>query len=275
MSGLYIRNPSHALNYSIFRPSPPQELVHRIISYLKEKIPPPFTNAVDVGCGSGQSTQVLAPFFKSVVGVDNSESQITHAVQKNTFQHITYKVGSSDYLDFEENSVQLVTAGQCVHWFDIPKFFTQVDKVLHPGGVLALYCYNVPQPRYRNIDLNDCVNKFFFTTMWDYILPKTVMVDQYSYDCEPLRKFPFSSQNSLMEKFSLEVKDSSVSALVGYISTRSSYQNFKQIKGDELAEQVLSDLRNELMEMTGSDLSPEETKIDLTFPFNLVLGRKD
>lgn len=30
-----------------------------------------------------------------------------------------------------------------------------------------------------------------------------------------------------------------------------------------------------LMELTGSNLLPEETKIDVTFPFNLVLGRKD
>ena len=32
--------------------------------------------AVDVGCGSGQSTNLLAPLFKRVVGLDVSESQI-------------------------------------------------------------------------------------------------------------------------------------------------------------------------------------------------------
>lgn len=275
MSCSYIRNSSHAYNYSIFRPSPPKELVHRIIDFLKETIPPPFTNAVDIGCGSGQSTQVLAPFFKSIVGVDNSESQINHALKRNTFQHITYKVGSSDYLEFEENSVQLVTAGQCAHWFEIPKFFVQAEKVLQQGGVLALYCYNVPELKYKNADLKPCVNKFFFTTMRDYILPNSIMVDEYSYDCEPFRKFPFSSENSLMEKFTLEVKDTSVADLIGYVSTRSSYQNFKQQKGDELAEEVLVNLRNEIMEATGSDLTQEETKIDLKFPFSLVLGRKD
>lgn len=41
--------------------------------------------------------------------------------------------------------------------------------------------------------------------MWDYILPKTVMVDKYSYDCDPLRQFPFSSHPVLMYVFILLV----------------------------------------------------------------------
>ena len=38
--------------------------------------------AVDVGCGSGQSTTILAPHFDKVVGLDISAAQIDEANKK-------------------------------------------------------------------------------------------------------------------------------------------------------------------------------------------------
>jgi ubiquinone/menaquinone biosynthesis C-methylase UbiE len=37
--------------------------------------------AVDVGCGTGQSTFNLAPYFKRVLGIDYSDSQIKQAIK--------------------------------------------------------------------------------------------------------------------------------------------------------------------------------------------------
>jgi 2-polyprenyl-3-methyl-5-hydroxy-6-metoxy-1,4-benzoquinol methylase len=47
--------------------------------------------AIDVGCGGGQSTNVLASFFQNVQGFDPSEAQITEATQKNNFHNVTYR----------------------------------------------------------------------------------------------------------------------------------------------------------------------------------------
>ncbi|KAJ6378034.1 hypothetical protein OIU78_028294 [Salix suchowensis] len=42
-----------------------------------------------------------------------------------------------------ENSVDLVTVAQAVHWFDLPRFYSLVARLLRkPGGVLAVWCYN-------------------------------------------------------------------------------------------------------------------------------------
>lgn len=43
-------------------------------------------------------------------------------------------------------SAQLVTAAQCAHFFDLPRFFEAADRALAPGGVLALYGYGFPEP---------------------------------------------------------------------------------------------------------------------------------
>ncbi|KAJ9580801.1 hypothetical protein L9F63_024017, partial [Diploptera punctata] len=83
--------PSHAEIYNTFRPSPPQELIKRLVNYLTEKIPAELLEqAVDIGCGRGQSTEILAPYFKKVLGFDANESQVIEATRKNKFNNITY-----------------------------------------------------------------------------------------------------------------------------------------------------------------------------------------
>ena len=69
----------HAKVYSIFRPNPPKSLIETIISYSEKKAP--LELALDVGCGSGQSTRILAPYAKRVIGSDISKSQIDEANQ--------------------------------------------------------------------------------------------------------------------------------------------------------------------------------------------------
>ncbi|GIY54888.1 methyltransf_25 domain-containing protein, partial [Caerostris darwini] len=71
--------PNQVEAYSKFRLEPPQELVDIIVDYLGKKCQKPFGLAVDVGCGSGQSTIILSPYFQSVVGCDVSKSQIREA----------------------------------------------------------------------------------------------------------------------------------------------------------------------------------------------------
>ena len=42
-----------------------------------------------------------------------------------------------------ENSVDLVTVAEAVHWFELPKFYSIVKRLLRqPGGVIAVWGYN-------------------------------------------------------------------------------------------------------------------------------------
>lgn len=97
--------------------------------------------AVDVGCGTGQATVALAEHLlnSNVIGVDPSRAQIENAAHH---PRVTYTVGHETALPVTEpSSVTLVTAAQAAHWFDIPKFYDEVDRVLMPGGALALWLY--------------------------------------------------------------------------------------------------------------------------------------
>ena len=55
----------------------------------------PFKVAVDVGCGSGQSTRPLAPHFEKVIGIDVSEAQIAAARQTDNPSNVEYRYESN------------------------------------------------------------------------------------------------------------------------------------------------------------------------------------
>ncbi len=55
-----------------------------------------------------------------------------------------FRVGSDESIPVPDNSTDLVTCAQSVHWFDYPIFCKEADRVLTPHGCIALYGYGVP-----------------------------------------------------------------------------------------------------------------------------------
>ncbi len=95
-----------------------------------------FGRALDVGCGSGQSSVALAGIAGQVIGIDASENMLRHAT---LLPNIGYQVGSAEQLNFEAGEFDLVSAGSALHWFDQERFYAQCQQVLSPAGVLAVY----------------------------------------------------------------------------------------------------------------------------------------
>ncbi|MCJ9428658.1 class I SAM-dependent methyltransferase [Kordiimonas marina] len=96
--------------------------------------------AIDVGCGNGQFSVHLADHFDQVIAYDGSAEQIKHAEAR---PNIDYRVGTAEALDAAPESVDLITAMQAAHWFDLPAFYHAADRVLKPGGRLALVGYGL------------------------------------------------------------------------------------------------------------------------------------
>jgi len=62
----------------------------------------------------------------------------------NGNQPIEYRVASAEDLSFiENNSVDMVTAGQAAHWFHYEEAFPEIARILKPGGTLAFFCIPV------------------------------------------------------------------------------------------------------------------------------------
>lgn len=131
-----------ALLYAQYRPTYPDSVYTTIVNYMKKGGNCGFELAVDVGCGSGQSSVPLCRSFEHVIGYDISECQIEHAPKD--IENLTFRVGPGEDLSFLKNgSTDLITSAQALHWLDRDKFYSEVRRVLKPGGVFAAYGYGI------------------------------------------------------------------------------------------------------------------------------------
>lgn len=100
------------------------------------QMPKQFDLAVDVGCGSGQGTILLAPYFTKVVGTDISPAQLKMAVANSIPPNVSYRWGGGEVC--EKSSIWPGLQKCKVHgdvlcvialWFDIYKFtFTPMSN---------------------------------------------------------------------------------------------------------------------------------------------------
>lgn len=70
-----------------------------------------------------------------------------------------YRQGTAEGIGCLDNSVQLVTASQCAHWFNLKKFYSEVERVLLPGGVLAIYGYSLPSCEKPQDQINGIIDE--------------------------------------------------------------------------------------------------------------------
>lgn len=164
----------HAASYWKYRVSPSAELIEKILTFVQEKKGLPFELAVDVGCGSGQGTVLLANHFSTVVGTDISPAQLEVAMEHTTAQNITYRQCPAENLPIGDSSVDLLTAMSAFHWFDRPHFLQEANRILKPRGCLALLNYTMDM----ELEYGDCcyntlngVCKEFYAALMPYRSP--------------------------------------------------------------------------------------------------------
>ena len=143
--------------YSIYRPVYPPTVLETIVAYCKYH-GASFEFALDVGCGSGQSTKGLLTYYDKVLGVDRSASQI--AMAPKDIPNMSFKRGSAEDLYFVDNeSVDLITAASASHWFDTDLFYSEMWRLLKPDGVFAEYNYFSIHLTLENPEANKLVHE--------------------------------------------------------------------------------------------------------------------
>lgn len=100
----------------------------------------PGQRALDVGAGTGAVARGLARLGLAVTGVDPASALLEQAAEMDVADNlrVTYRQGTAEALTEESVSVDLVTAGQCWHWFDRPVAAAEAYRVLRPGGRILI-----------------------------------------------------------------------------------------------------------------------------------------
>lgn len=133
----------HSDDYAASRPGFPASFYQR----LDVIVPLANTRALDLATGPGTIAFELAARGSSVLGIDISAGQIATAKriagERELKGKAEFRIASAEDTGLTANSYDLVTAGQCWHWFDSRAAMAEVLRVLRPGGtlVIAHYCY--------------------------------------------------------------------------------------------------------------------------------------
>ena len=110
---------------------------------------------LDIGCGTGRYTRLLRallPDGSLLVAADVSAAMLAQlrAASRGHAVGVVPLLAAAEQLPLRTASLDLVTAFNCVHHFDLGRFLAAAARVLQPGGQLFIYT-RTPQQNARTI----------------------------------------------------------------------------------------------------------------------------
>jgi SAM-dependent methyltransferase len=124
--------------YSKYRPGYPPEAIDFIIEKCALSAA---SLLVDVGCGTGISTRILAERGIKVLGIEpNAEMRATASAHPEAAgsKTPTYQDGRAESTGLPDGVADAVLAAQAFHWFDAPVSLAEFHRILKPSGWLIL-----------------------------------------------------------------------------------------------------------------------------------------
>lgn len=207
--------------------------------------------AWDCATGNGQAARGFASHFDQVYATDASGSQIKNAYGSENIEFVVADAGCSGLKD---STVDLVTVAQALHWLDLDAFYSEVKRVLKPGGVLAVWSY---QGMEIDPEIDPIILHYYNNVVGDFWPPERVYVeDRYS-----TLNFPFTKLK--VPSFKMEV-NWSLDHLVGYLESWSSTNRYIL----DRAENPLVELREKLVKVWGDNEFKKGS-----WPIALIVGK--
>ena len=194
--------------YSVYRPGYPEALFEFILAHT-----PGRKFALDVATGNGQVAGALAAHFEKVFAIDISEGQLKHSIKKS---NIIYSIASAENTGINEK-MDLVTVGQAAHWFELSEFYKEVQRIISPGGILALFGYQLPT---IDTPVDVVIEEFYNGLLGPFWDPERKLVDEgYASIFFPFKKMEHP-QFQMYYSWTCE-------QLLGFLGTWSAVQHYK------------------------------------------------
>jgi len=234
-----------AETYAKYRPGYPRELFDFILSHITAR-----NEAWDCATGNGQSARELARYFKKVMATDISQNQIDRAAQA---ENIIYSIQPAEATSFPENSFDLITVSQALHWLQFEKFYQEVRRVGRQASWIAVWMYGL---LHISPAIDKLIEEYHYSTLatyWDY---------ERKYVDENYSTIPFPFEEISCPLFSIRL-EWTLAELEGYLLSWSALQKFISANDFNPVE--------ELMQKTGSLWSGKTMPIN--FPVHMRMGK--
>lgn len=224
---------SNSKEYASSRPTYPRSLFEFLVGLVRYR-----NLAWDCATGNGQAAVFLSEHFEQVIASDASKEQIENAQPRD---NIRYEVFPAEKTTLVDNSVDLITIAQALHWFDLDEFYKEVKRVLRKddnggdtngSGVIAAWAYGLHS---ITTEIDDITHLLYEDILGSYWPKERKIVENKYQDIS----FPF--QEIDMPVFQIEL-DWTLSELIGYLYTWSSVQKFIEKNNSDPIKQIYDDL---------------------------------
>ncbi|MDX2227992.1 MAG: methyltransferase domain-containing protein [Leptolyngbyaceae cyanobacterium bins.349] len=208
---------NHAQIYAQHRPAYPLELFEYLSTLVSRH-----DTVWDCGTGNGQVAIGLIPYFQHIYATDASAQQIEHAI---AHPQVEYAVATAEHTNLPTHSIDLITVGLALHWFNFELFYPEVRRVLRPEGAIAAWCYSDVELPTATQELRDRLTDFrqlvypYFAPEIDYIWAR--------YETLP---FPFAEQAAPPFRMTATW---TVDNFIGYLQSLSGTQRCREQHGAE------------------------------------------
>jgi SAM-dependent methyltransferase len=234
-------------SYAAFRPRYPAELISFVAG-----IPVSHGAAWDVGTGSGQAASLLVSHFALVAASDASVAQLRARTRTEGVRYLAERAENSAIAG---GCVDLVTVAQAYHWLDHEAFHTEVDRVIAPGGALAVWCYG---RLHASPEIEAALMTFYDGTIGPFWPPERADVER------GYRHYQIPIDEVTAPSLSIEAR-LTLQELLGYVRSWSAVGRFMQSRGVD----PVPELERALLPLWGNP----DTARRVVWPISVRAGR--
>ncbi|HEX8720446.1 MAG TPA: class I SAM-dependent methyltransferase [Pyrinomonadaceae bacterium] len=123
-----------AFRYSRARPYFHPHVIKRISRFIERSQQLPC--ALDVGCGTGQSTIALLAIAERAIGIDSAPQMLAYAPPVS---NVLWLQARAEALPIADSSIDVITVSLAYHWFHSSTFLSEAHRVLRNSGWLVIY----------------------------------------------------------------------------------------------------------------------------------------
>ena len=221
-----------ARSYAAHRPRYPADLFDYLAGLAASN-----DLAWDCGTGNGQAAIQLARRFSRVIATDASARQI-----ENAFPHdrVSYRVEPAERTSIPSSSLDLITVGTAVHWFDFKPFYAEARRVGRPGAILAVWTYHLP---IIDPGVDRVLERYYKDILAGY------WPDGFHYLDERYLTLPFPFEEIQPPQFFMEA-EWELDDLIGFLDTWSATRRYIEDQGRHPLDDVIAELRTSWGEQT-------------------------
>jgi ubiquinone/menaquinone biosynthesis C-methylase UbiE len=121
---------------------------------------------VELGCGTGFFTEVLAQNADSVVATDLSPGMLELARAAVRAPHVSFQVENCESTSFPDAAFDAAFAALVLHFTEPPRALAELRRILRPGGTLLIA--NLDPKALTGLDRLRCLARILFRGVTGY-----------------------------------------------------------------------------------------------------------